>query len=105
MAISVDQKAMPQLNTAANGFAWLSTHSRREYWRLCLLLVFRYGFVRKGRYIPAITDEAIFPDYVRFGLRIQAGWDNWMGYDLLAANERSDAFLRRFYAKHCNSGA
>ena len=101
MAIAVDPKSIAQLNTAACGFAWVTAYSRLEYWRLSLLLVFRYGFVRWGRYIPPITDEAIFPDFVRFGLRIQAGWDSWMGYDLLAANERSDVFLRRFYAKHC----
>jgi len=105
MAIVIDPKSITQLNTAETGFAWVTTHSRLQYWRLCLILVFRYGFLRWGRYIPPITDEAIFPDYVRFGLRIHAGWDNWMGYDLLAANEASDAFLRRFYLKHCGGGA
>lgn len=98
------KEAAAHLTTAANGLAWISTHSRSEYWRLCFLLVFRHGFVRWGRYIPPITDEAIFPDYVRFGLRIHAGWDNWMGYDLLAANQRTDDFLRHFYLRHCGGG-
>ena len=105
MAIVLDPKSITQLNTAASGFAWVTTHSRLRYWRLCITLVFRYGFLRWGRYVPPITDEAIFPDYVRFGLRIHAGWDNWTGYHLLAANERSSAFLQRFYLKHCGGGA
>lgn len=65
--------------------------------------MFRYGFWRWGVYLPAITDEAIYPDFVRFGLRIHSGWDNCSGYDLLAANAASDRFLRRFYEKHCAS--
>ena len=105
MSVAANSGGAAQLHTAANGYAWITTHSRSEYWRLGFTLVFRYGFVRWGPYIPPITDEAIFPDYRRWGLRINAGWDNWMGYDLLAANERSDTFLRRFFLRHCRSGA
>lgn len=89
------------LTTAANGFACISTFSRKQRRRLALLLVFRYGFLRWGVYVPPVTDDAIFPDFVRWGMRIYSGWDNWMGYDLLAANAKSDVFLRHFYAKHC----
>ena len=89
-----------ELSTAANGFAWITTYSKHQRSRLGRLLMFRYGFWRWGASVPAITDEAIYPDFVRWGLRIHSGWDNWVGYDLLAANAKSDAFLRRFYAKH-----
>ena len=105
MSVVANRGSNAQLSTAANGYAWITTHSRSEYWRLALILVFRYGFIRWGRYVLPITDEAIFPNYVRRGLRINAGWDNCMGYDLLAANERSDTFLRRFHHKHCGGGA
>ena len=105
MAIVVNSKAKAELHNAANGLACIATRSRLQYWRLCLILVFRYGFLRRGRYVLPVTDDAIFPDYVRSGLRILAGWDNWLSFHLLAANEQSDAFLRRFYLKHCGGGA
>jgi hypothetical protein len=92
-----------ELNTAANGLAWITTFSSRQSRRLSLLLMFRYGFWRWGIWIPAITDEAIFPDFVRFRLRVLAGYDHWMGYHLLADNPGSDVFLRQFYAKHCRA--
>ena len=89
------------LSTAANGYALVSTFSSRQRLRLGLLLVFRYGFLRWGVYVPPITDDAVYPSFVRWGMRIHSGWDNWIGYDLLASNEKTDAFLRAFYAKHC----
>jgi hypothetical protein len=91
------------LTTAANGYAMLSTRSARQRRRLGLLLMFRYGFWRWGIYVPSVTDDAVYPSFRRFGLRIESGWDNWIGYDLLACNEASDEFLRQFHAKH--SGA
>jgi hypothetical protein len=47
-----------------------------------------------------ITDEAIFPSYVRWGLKICSGWDNWVGYDFLSANDQTDKFLEQFVARH-----
>ena len=91
------------LTTTASGFARVSTFSKRQRTRLGLLLMFRYGFARWGVYVPPITDEAVYPDFVRPGMRIHTGWDNRMGYDLFASNSKSDAFLRRFYAKHCTT--
>lgn len=90
-----------ELSTAASGFAWVTTHSKRQRTRLGRLLMFRYGFWRWGAYVPPITDEAIYPDFIRWGLRLHSGWDACVGYDLLAANAKSDAFLRRFYVRHC----
>jgi hypothetical protein len=48
--------------------------------------VFWYGFLRWWRCVHGVTDKVIFPAFVRLGLRINAGSDNWMGYDLLAAH-------------------
>ncbi len=92
-----------RLTTAASGFAWIYTSSRRQHRNLGLLLVFRYGFLRWGIYVPPITDDAIYPDYWRWDMRIHSGWDNWMGYHLIATDPVSDRFLREFYAKHCVS--
>jgi hypothetical protein len=92
-----------RLETAANGYAMLSTHSARQRRRLGLLLMFRYGFWRWGIGVPPMADDAVYPSFRRFGLRIDSGWDNWIGYDLLACNEASDEFLRQFHAKHCGA--
>lgn len=89
------------LYTAANGFAKISTFSFSCRMRLALLLMFRYGFWRWGIWIPSITGEAIYPDFICGTKRILAGWDNWFGYDFLADNEETDIFLRRFFEKHC----
>lgn len=93
------------LGTAANGFAVVTTQSKKVRFRLGLLLMFRYGCWRWGPRIPAIADAAIYPDFIRGRLRIHSGWDNWLGYDLLAADPESDAFLRRFHARHCAAQA
>ena len=92
------------LLTAANGYARITTFSRWQRTKLVLLLTFRYGFWRSGTSIPPITDDAIYPDFVRGRKRILAGWDNWFGYDFLANDPESDAFLRSFYDKHCRRG-
>jgi len=94
-----------ELRTAANGYAWITTPSRRERLWLGLLLMFRYGFWRWGTYVPPITDEAIYPDFIRGKKRILTGWDNWVGYDLLANDPESDRFLRAFYERHVGNAA
>ena len=48
------------LQTAANGYARITTLSRSQRRSLDLLLMFRYGFWRWGVTIPAIKDEAIY---------------------------------------------
>lgn len=77
------------------------TFSRRAYRRLGLLLMFRYGFWRWGVWVRGVTDEAIYPSFVRGKKKILAGYDNWIGYDLLATNPETDEFLRKFHARHC----
>ncbi len=90
-----------ELQTAANGFARVTTFTFWQRIRLGLLLMFRYGFWRWGIWIPPITDDAIYPEFNRGKKRIFAGWDNWFGYDLIATDPDSDLFLRAFYEKHC----
>jgi hypothetical protein len=93
------------LSTAANGHALISTFSPRQRRRLGLLLILRYGFLRWGRLVPPIADAAVYPDLIRWGMRIHSGWDNWIGYDLLASNQKTDEFLRGFFTRHCQSKA
>ena len=91
-----------EIGVAASGFSNVTTFSLPKRLRLGLLLTFRYGFLRWGRWIPAVAGDAIYPDFIRPGKRIHAGWDDWVGYYLLAGNEESDVFLRRFYSRHCS---
>ena len=88
---------------AGNGFCKIETDSLLIRIKLGLLLTFRYGFYRWGAWIPAVTDEAIHPSFIRFRKCILVGWDNWSGYYLFADNEESDKFLRLFYNKHCTT--
>lgn len=90
-----------QVGRAANGFCVLSTFSHFTRFRLGLLLMFRYGFWRKGRLVLAVTDDAVYPDFVRGQKIIHASWDNWTGFDFLAGNAETDAFLHAFYLRHC----
>ena len=91
-----------ELMTTANGRASIQTDSRKLSWFISLKLMFRYGFVRWGIYIPpVIADEAIHFSYYRFNLKILAGWDHWSGYYFFADNIETDEFLIKFYNKHC----
>lgn len=92
-----------EFHTTHEGRARITTFSFWRSWKLSLLLMFRYGFLRWGIYIPPFTDEAIHPSYYRGKLKILAGWDNWFGYDWFAANEETDIFLKNIYDKHCHS--
>ena len=85
---------------AANGHIWIATEAKEEARRIGRLLIFRHGFWRWGRSFPRITDEEIFPTYRRFGLKILAGRDNWVGFDFLSANDATDIFLLKFVRRH-----
>lgn len=88
-----------QLN--ASGRVSLESQSYWTSWRISILLMFKYGFKRKGVYIPPVTDESIYPDYIKEGVKIYSGWDNWTEYYWSADNEEADRFLKKFYDKHC----
>ena len=81
------------MDTAAIGFAWLTTHSWCRYLWLNLVLRLRYHFSRSGS-VTVGLDEAVYRDFVRELLCIHAGRDNWVGYHLLASDAEADAFLR-----------
>ena len=53
-----------------------------------------YGFRREGSRIVG-GGEAIAPDFVRGGIRLHAGWDDYSGYYLLSTCDAGDAFLRQ----------
>lgn len=89
------------LHDDANGFACIRTSSALQRLRLGVLLMFRYGFLRRGRGTGLVADEAIYPAFVRGDLRIESGYDHRCGYDLLATDTASEQFLRRFHARHC----
>ena len=91
-------------------FEFLTTHEGRfrittfgfwRSWKVSLLLMFRYGFSRKGTYIAPFTDDAIHPYYIKGELKIAAGYDNWFGYDWFSYNVQTDQFVKNFYEKHC----
>ena len=91
--------------TAANGHVWIHTRSWLRAKQIGLLLMFRYGFRRQGRGIRATPDEAIYPAYIRGGLRVLAGWDICVGYDFLSDSDDTDRFVSRFVEKHIKSAA
>ena len=90
-----------EIRQIANGRLCISTFGLWRSWRVSLLLMFRYGFSRRGRFIPPVTDEAVYPRFHRCSLVIESGWDNWFGYDWFASNKETDEFLKQFYDKHC----
>jgi hypothetical protein len=92
-----------ELGATAEGLARVLTPSWLRRLRFGFLLVFRYGFLRRGRLILG-AGEAVHPDFVRGSLLIRSGFIDLSGYELVAANASSDAFLRQFYAKHCGAG-
>lgn len=85
------------LTTAADGHVMLVMENC-GFWTLLKvrgLLRFRYGFRRRGKTIVGFG-EAIYPDFVRGGIVIEAGQNDMVGSTLHASNEASDAFLRKF---------
>lgn len=92
-----------EIHVAASGLSRICTFSTWQCIWLGLLLTFRHDFRRKGSWIPAITDEAVYPDLIRGIEVIRAGWNNWFGYDFLAGDEESEVFLKMFYRRHCTN--
>jgi hypothetical protein len=90
-----------ELATAASGFVLIATFSSWQRLRLVFLLTVVHGFWRRGGRNVVGADSHIYRDFLRKNLRILSGYDNWIGYDFLAADAESDAFLRCFYARHC----
>ena len=89
----------------ANDRVRIETFSIWKSWKVRFLLTKRYGFKRSGRSISALPDETIHKDFVRNGLKIVAGWNNWVGYYWSADNKETDVFLNYFYSRYCVSDA
>ncbi len=91
-----------EMHTSPEGRIRITSFSFWRSWKVSLLLKLRYGFHRDGKYIAPVTDEAVYPSYVKDELSITSGWDNWFGYDWLAGGAQTDDFLEKFYDKHCH---
>jgi len=92
-----------RLDTTGEGRVQISTDSYLNSWKVSLLLMFRYGFMRWGIYLPSPSDETIYPSYYRGKLKVLKGWDNWSDYYWFADNEKTDFFLTKFYENHCKN--
>lgn len=68
-----------------------------EFLYLYFRLIFRYGFLPLGIYVPGIFDDAMYPTLRRERLKVICGWSNWEGYYLSAVDVKSAEFLQRFY--------
>ena len=87
------------VRTAANNFAVFETSSCLRYVWCALVLVLRHGFLPWGRYVPPLTDQAIYPTLRRRRVLLLAGWDINSGYHFLANSPEADGFLRAFAAR------
>jgi hypothetical protein len=89
------------LATAANGHLILSwpDASADFFAVLCFWLRLKYKLRRVGHgvYSPY---EMILPDLVSPGFRLNAGWDNFLGYHLLSEDHAGDEFLRHLAGTH-----
>ncbi|MFI8221657.1 hypothetical protein [Pseudomonas sp. NPDC085632] len=60
-------------------------------------LVNDWGFKRVGEVVVGL-DGTICPDFERNDLKLDAGWDIWLGYHLLSECAAGDEFLQRMWA-------
>lgn len=90
----------PSLSIAANGHVTLDfgDYDSVAYQQVCAKLENELGFSRQGRTVAGL-DEGINPSFLRAGLEISAGWDNWSGSYLLSNSDAGDAVLRRLHAE------
>ncbi len=89
----------PLLNTAANGHNWLAFEAlNTPKWNVALEWLKRDGFVESGSIIRGI-DEGILPSFVKQGVTVAAGFDNWSGNYLLAQCQGGDRVILEL-AKH-----
>lgn len=92
------------LEVAVNGRILATRPDGTALWNAWLGAWLRsQGFRRDGRDVVGL-DEAIAPDYVRGDLRLNAGWDRWSGYYLMAVNAAGDDFLRSAFGRDLKAG-
>ena len=56
------------------------------------------GFEREGEAVLGM-DEGILSSFVKGGLTIAAGWDNWSGNYLLSESQAADEVLKQIIKK------
>lgn len=83
----------PLLLIAANRHNWIAFEDyETPQWRSAIEWLRREGFTESGA--PVIGfDEGILPSYVKQGVAIAAGFDNWSGNYLLAECDRGDQVI------------
>ena len=89
----------PLLTVAANGHLFLTFE---EYSSSLMRDISKYletglGFARSGPAVAGV-DEGISQDFVKDGMTISAGWDNWSGEYLLSTSYDGDALLTKLFA-------
>lgn len=79
------------LTPTARGHLSLETDSL-PLWQVIEARLGALGFTRSG---PSVVgpDQTLFPSFTRDTLTLEAGWDIWSGYYLMASNDQGDAFL------------
>ena len=84
---------VPLLTTAANGHSFLTFETYGPpQWHMALEWLKRESFVESG--VPVFgLDEGILPSFVRHGVTIAAGFDNWSGNYLLAECDEGDQII------------
>lgn len=83
----------PLLLIAANGHNWITFEDYdTPQWRLATEWLRREGFTESGAPIIGL-DEGILPSYVKQGVVIAAGFDNWSGNYLLAECDKGDQVI------------
>lgn len=74
----------PLLLTAANGYNWITFEAYdTPHWHKAIEWLIREGFTESGAPVRGL-EEGIFPSYVKQGVVIATGFDNWSGNYLLA---------------------
>lgn len=88
----------PLLLKAANGRNFLAFEAYdTPQWFAAVEWLTAQGFTRRSPFTEARPvigcDEGIMPSFVREGVSLAAGWDNWSGNYLLAQCEQGDGLL------------
>jgi hypothetical protein len=89
----------PFLTLAANGHLFLTfeEYASSLMRDISLHLERELGFKRTGPTVAGV-DEGISQDFVKDGITISAGWDNWSGEYLLSTSDEGDALLMKLFA-------
>ncbi|HVK95971.1 MAG TPA: hypothetical protein VM571_14740 [Noviherbaspirillum sp.] len=83
----------PLLLTAANGHNWITFEDYdTDQWFLAIDWLRREGFNESGAPVIGV-DEGVLPSYVKQGVAIAAGFDNWSGNYLLAECDKGDQVI------------